>query len=120
MASFCKQCGERILGFDTQELKGMSSPADTRKGLYPIVVCEGCGVIQVDHLGNCVSKDCLEEGHKKKRPFIIHPLPPSCDRQSSLLPAPPSTLHTLQRNLSLFRPWLQEILHRPAIVRPPE
>jgi hypothetical protein len=26
------------------------------------VICEGCGLIQVDQLGQCISKDCLKQG----------------------------------------------------------
>ena len=27
-----------------------------------IVICEGCGVIQVDQEGNCISTDCQQAG----------------------------------------------------------
>jgi len=58
MADFCKQCNMQMFGADDKSLAGLSTPEDTAKGLYPVVLCEGCGPIQVDHLGNCVSKDC--------------------------------------------------------------
>ena len=41
------------------DLAGLSTPQDTEKGVFPLVICEGCGPIQVDHFGNCVSEDCL-------------------------------------------------------------
>jgi hypothetical protein len=65
MADFCMQCTEKLFGKDLKnDLSGLSTPEDTTKGLYPVVICEGCGHIQVDHEGRCVSKDCLEGGHK--------------------------------------------------------
>jgi hypothetical protein len=32
--------------------------------MYPIVLCETCGPIQVDHEGHCVSTDC--DGYHRK------------------------------------------------------
>lgn len=65
MADFCKQCSVDMFGEDFGDLKGLSTADDTSKGLYPLVLCEGCGAIQVDHEGKCVSKDCHENGHEK-------------------------------------------------------
>lgn len=62
MADFCKQCSYATFGKDFGELAGLSTAEDTSKGLYPVVICEGCGTVQVDHTGTCVSSDCLE-GH---------------------------------------------------------
>lgn len=62
MADFCRQCALDMWGPDPvygRDLAGLSSPEDTAKGLYAVVICEGCGYIQVDHEGNCVSWDCL-------------------------------------------------------------
>jgi hypothetical protein len=42
----------------------MKNDADNEHGLYAIVLCEGCGPIQVDREGSCISEDCLCEGHK--------------------------------------------------------
>lgn len=64
MADYCKQCSERIFGQDFGELKGFSSPQDTADEKYVSVLCEGCGPIQVDHEGKCVSPDC-PRGHGK-------------------------------------------------------
>ena len=63
MADFCRQCTEVTLGMDPDEndLKGISTEDDTKNGLFALVICEGCGYIQVDHTGRCVSKDCLEK-----------------------------------------------------------
>lgn len=60
MADFCNQCCVSM-GFPTGvDLANLSTKEDTEKGLYPVVLCEGCGPIQVDHEGNCVSPDCLK------------------------------------------------------------
>lgn len=64
MADFCKQCSEAIFKEDFGDLKGLSTAEDTAKGLYPLVICDSCGYIQVDHTGACVSNDCLEKGHQ--------------------------------------------------------
>lgn len=63
MADFCRQCADD-LGFET-DLDGLSTPEDTAAGLFCYALCEGCGDVQVDHLGNCVSdycKVCKKEG----------------------------------------------------------
>jgi len=65
MADFCYQCTKEMFGNpEKNDLKGLSTPEDTKNGLYPVVICEGCGHIQVDHEGKCVSPDCIEGGHK--------------------------------------------------------
>lgn len=58
MAEFCKQCAEEI-GFtsDFINIKG------AKKGLYHTVLCEGCGPCQVNSQGECISSDCMAEGH---------------------------------------------------------
>ena len=58
MADFCKGCSEEHFGRDTGDLLGLSTKEDTQNGLYPLVLCEGCGPIQVDHTGKCISVDC--------------------------------------------------------------
>lgn len=66
MADFCLQCSLEMFGPDIEnDLKGISSETDTKAGLFPLVLCEGCGPIQVDHTGKCVSEDCLEN-HRGK------------------------------------------------------
>lgn len=65
MADFCLQCTVSVLGVsgNNNDLKGLSTKEDTDNKLYPVVLCEGCGAIQVDHEGRCMSVDCLEKGH---------------------------------------------------------
>lgn len=56
MADFCNQCCTDM-GFPPGDHAGLSTPEDTAKGLYCVVICESCGITQVDHEGNCVV-DC--------------------------------------------------------------
>ena len=65
MASFCKQCSIANFGEDFGDLKGITHPEDWEKELACVVICEGCGFIQVDPEGNCISKDCLEKHGRK-------------------------------------------------------
>lgn len=59
MADFCKKCSIDIFGEDFGELAGLITEADTAAGFVSsVVICEGCGLIQVNHLGECVSPDC--------------------------------------------------------------
>ena len=66
MADFCMQCCRDIIGIPggLNDFKGLSSREDSEKGLFTTVLCEGCGPIQVDDEGMCVSKDCIEKHNK--------------------------------------------------------
>ena len=57
MADFCKQCSIEHFGEDFGDLKGCTTKEDWAKGLAAIVICEGCGIIQVDPEGSCISDD---------------------------------------------------------------
>jgi hypothetical protein len=63
MADFCRQCSERLFGQDFRDLAGLTSPEDWADGKAVVVICEGCGPIQVDPDGACTSADCLVPGH---------------------------------------------------------
>ena len=64
MADFCKQCSIAIFGSDSKDLAGLVSEEDHKKGFATgAVICEGCGYIQVNYLGECVSEDCMCAGH---------------------------------------------------------
>jgi len=65
MGDYCKQCSIELFNKDYGDMACISTSVETDAKLYPIVVCEGCGKIQVDHLGNCVSNDCLKKGHNE-------------------------------------------------------
>jgi hypothetical protein len=62
MADFCKARSEELFGRDTKDLAGITDTNDWLDGRAAIVLCEGCGPIQVDPAGRCVSKDCLKAG----------------------------------------------------------
>lgn len=68
MADFCKLCSEDIFGEDYGDLKGLSSVEDTAKGMYAVVICEGCGPTQVDHNGVCVG-GCLNDDEEQRKRF---------------------------------------------------
>lgn len=58
MADFCAKCSIETFGKDYGDLANLSTPEQTAAGLFPVVICEGCGTVQVDHLGKCVTPDC--------------------------------------------------------------
>ena len=65
MADLCNACSERFLGKHGKifnDLAGRTSHISWENGKAAVVTCEGCGVIQVDPYGNCVSPDCLRAG----------------------------------------------------------
>ena len=63
MADFCLQCGIEMFGPEIPcDMAGLSTEEDTKNGLFAVVLCEGCGGIQVDHTGKCISSDCKEHG----------------------------------------------------------
>ncbi|MDW9491735.1 hypothetical protein [Sinorhizobium meliloti] len=59
MADFCRQCSIDTFGEDFGDLAALSTVEDTEKGLYAVVLCEGCGPTQVDHEGTCIAPDCV-------------------------------------------------------------
>jgi hypothetical protein len=59
MADFCNQCSYEMFGPGFNDLAGLTSEEGWRQGLAVAVICEGCGPIQVDPLGNCASHGCL-------------------------------------------------------------
>ena len=65
MADFCKQCSEELFGKDFGDLAGITKPEDWDKGLACVVLCEGCGSIQVDPEGRRISIDCLRKHNKQ-------------------------------------------------------
>lgn len=63
MASFCKQCSLELFGKDYEDMLGLTTEQDEDKDQFAVVLCEGCGPIQVDKSGSCISYDCLKGGH---------------------------------------------------------
>lgn len=64
VARFCRQCSIDLFGEDYRELAGIISKEQWKRGEVASVLCEGCGSIQVDPDGNCISPDC-ENNHRK-------------------------------------------------------
>lgn len=64
MADFCKDCSLEIFGEDFRELAGITKLEDQNKDRYAVVICEGCGIIQVDIEGKCMSHDHSEKEKK--------------------------------------------------------
>jgi hypothetical protein len=61
MADFCKQCSIHMFGKDFKELAKITKPEAWADGRACAVICEGCGPVQVDPEGTCVSSDCLKK-----------------------------------------------------------
>ena len=57
MADLCSECSVKKLGFDGEDLAGLSSWWDTYRRRYSAVICEACGPILVDHRGVRVAED---------------------------------------------------------------
>lgn len=55
MITFCAQCSIERFGDDRCDLSGLSTAEDTRQGRYPVVRCEDCGEIRVDHTGRRIN-----------------------------------------------------------------
>ena len=51
MADFCKECSIEMWGSDTGDLAGLITKEEVDQGMGVPVICEGCGVILVDHEG---------------------------------------------------------------------
>ncbi|WP_336938030.1 hypothetical protein [Acinetobacter modestus] len=56
MAEYCAQCANEY------RIKN-GFVGECKPNHLATVVCEGCGVIQVNHKGECVSHDCLDGNH---------------------------------------------------------
>jgi hypothetical protein len=59
MADFCMQCSIEIFGEDFRELAGLV-PNNEGEDIWPVVLCEDCGAIQVNNEGACIS-DCSKD-----------------------------------------------------------
>jgi len=62
MADFCRACTEELApGYGVvNDFVGVGTRKDNKNGSFGLVLCEGCGPIQVDYKGNCISGDCLK------------------------------------------------------------
>ena len=73
MADFCQECSLDLFGEDFQDMYGLTSLQAFTEGKAASVLCEGCGWIQVDPEGDCLSEDCLkansENHHERLRQY---------------------------------------------------
>lgn len=66
MADFCQQCSIEMFGEDMKDLAGLIPPDKVAEpGWYALVICEGCGPIDVDNDGRCMTPDCLHKHGEK-------------------------------------------------------
>lgn len=64
MADFCSQCSMENFGEDFHDHR------DRTKRGFRVVICEGCGITQVNSEGSCVSPDCLRRhGEGQETPW---------------------------------------------------
>lgn len=68
MAEFCQACSKKLFGDDYHDFKGLTTEENRKEDKAAIVLCEGCGSIQVDPEGRCISDDCLEKGKEGHGP----------------------------------------------------
>jgi hypothetical protein len=71
MADFCRQCTAEIFDQYCGDFVNITTLEDWRSGKAAVVLCEGCGPIQVDPSGNCVSEDCLKKHGLKSNKVTI-------------------------------------------------
>jgi hypothetical protein len=66
MADFCHQCSLDLFGFDSGDLANLGT---LEPGTGFSVICEDCGFILVDELGNCIKCDLKPDkpGHGPAR-----------------------------------------------------
>lgn len=62
MADFCRACSIEHFGKDFGDFAGLRTPEGIADDRWPLVICEGCGFIQVDDAGNCITPDCSCKG----------------------------------------------------------
>lgn len=61
MADFCKKCSIKMFGEDYGDLANIITEEQMKDGYVSgVIICESCGPIQVNHLGECISPDCKE------------------------------------------------------------
>lgn len=61
MSDFCQQCSLETFGKDCGDLAGLTKPEAWAEDLANVVICEGCGITQVDPEGRCIATDCLKK-----------------------------------------------------------
>jgi hypothetical protein len=62
MADFCRQCSIETFGQDFGDLAGLVMVP----GSLALTICEGCGIVYVNHLGECADPKCKRHGAKEE------------------------------------------------------
>jgi hypothetical protein len=68
VASFCKQCSFEIFEEDHGDMAGLLNDEQAALGFVCTVICEGCGITQVNNDGECVSPHCIHKHGSKDAP----------------------------------------------------
>jgi len=61
------QCSVATFGKDFGDFADITSQAEWLEEKAAVVLCEGCGAIQVDPEGRCISADCGMDGHNESK-----------------------------------------------------
>ena len=62
MPNLCNACAAEV--HCNGDFKGIAEDEVWELGKAAMVMCDGCGIIQVDPEGNCVDSDCKKKGTK--------------------------------------------------------
>lgn len=66
MAEFCTECAKELFGEEIEsDFKGILPKEEFEKGQILSVLCEGCGYIYVNHLGDKLNEEYLEDLENK-------------------------------------------------------
>ena len=66
MAEFCTECAKELFGEEIEsDFKGILPKEEFEKGQISSVLCEGCGYIYVNHLGDKLNEEYLEDLENK-------------------------------------------------------
>ena len=70
MADFCHHCSIEMFGQDYGDLANLTTEKDTEEGRFLKTLCEGCGLVLVNHRGVVVQKLDPPEGPKTDSSFL--------------------------------------------------
>lgn len=63
MADFCKECSVKLFNKDFGDLKNLVTEREVELGFLAAALCEGCGYIFVNHLGERqINSEIMDKG----------------------------------------------------------